>query len=124
MPSSLFGGRIRGLEKAQRDLGHRAEAARGDRGLETATRLALAQLHRYATGIVHVQTGRLKNSLFWQIERTNRSQTTGIVATTVDYAAIEHDRGGSHAFFRRTVREEGPHVRSLFAGSAERSLTG
>jgi phage gpG-like protein len=76
--------------------------------------LALLQLQRYALGIVHVDTGRLKNSIFTELE-SRGNDLLGYVATNVEYAPFEEFRGGGHAFFGRTVKEEGPHVaNSLF----------
>ncbi len=89
-------------------------------GMGDTMTLALGQLHRYATGIVHVVTGRLKNSLFWEIESPRQNDLVGHVATNVAYALEEHNRPGTkpghggHDFFARTVREEGPHVNDLF----------
>jgi hypothetical protein len=77
--------------------------------------LALLQLQRYALGIVHVDTGRLKNSIFTDLE-TVGNDLMGHVATNVEYAIFEEMRAGSkgvyggHNFFGRTVREEGPNV--------------
>lgn len=88
-------------------------------GMADTMTLALGQLHRYATGIVHVDTGRLKNSLFWETE-SRGNDLMGHVATNVAYAVHEHNRPGTkpghggHNFFARTVREEGPHVNDLF----------
>jgi hypothetical protein len=89
-------------------------------GMGDTMTLALGQLHRYATGIVHVVTGRLKNSLFWEVESPRSNDLIGHVATNVAYAQAEHGRPGTkpnhggHDFFARTVREEGPAVNDLF----------
>lgn len=78
-------------------------------GLRNDLLLTLLQLQRYALGIVHVDTGRLKNSIFTEIE-AHGNDLIGHVATNVAYAPFEERRGGSHAFFARTVRDEGPNV--------------
>ena len=113
---------IEGLAETQQELAAMAMAARGDRGLRNSLILALAQLHRYATGIVHVDTGRLKNSLFWTVQRADAGSVSGIVATNVEYAQEEHNRGGADAFFARTVREEGARMNSMFATSMRNNL--
>lgn len=115
--------KILGIPEAQRTIRDMDWAVRGDRGMQSNLLLALMQLHRYATGIVHVDTGRLKNSLFWALERSTPEGTSGIVATNVSYALAEHSRGGGHAFFARTVREEGKNVNSMVAANMQRSLS-
>lgn len=85
--------------------------------LAQAMTLALNQLHRYASGIVHVDTGRLKNSLFVAPPVQQQNALVGAVATNVEYAIYEHNRGGDHAFFQRTIEEEGPAVNDLFSAS-------
>jgi len=99
---------ITNLAKTQAHLVRLLQEASG-RGLEGLISKATARAHRYATMIVHVDTGRLKNSLFPRTHgRGNFAY--GIVGTNVVYAPYEHDRGGSHAFFARTVDEEGPAI--------------
>lgn len=124
MSNSIFGRKgvmsvsIQGLEKAQRILAEQQMRASTRGGLYGAMALALGQLHRYATGIVHVRTGRLKNSIFTEIKQGGDS-LRGYVATNVIYAPIEEARGGSHSFFSRTVREEGPRLNSIFAATLQ-----
>lgn len=114
-PNSLFstqqvmGASIRGLGEAQTELERLRLAVSPDDGLQRQLLVALGQLQRYALGIVHVDTGRLKNSIFTDLEMGG-GQLVGYVATNVDYAPAEEARGGSHAFFARTVREEGPRA--------------
>ena len=85
-------------------------------GVRNGLLLTLLQLQRYALGIVHVDTGRLKNSIFTDLE-SQGNDLIGHVATNVEYAPFEEGRGGGHAFFARTVKEEGPNVveNSIFA---------
>lgn len=91
------------------------------RGLEDLISKATARAHRYTTMIVHVDTGRLKNSLFPRTHgRGNFAY--GIVGTNVAYAPYEHDRGGSHAFFERTVDEEGPAIIRQFDDDLAREV--
>jgi phage gpG-like protein len=65
--------------------------------------------HRYAVGITHVDTGRLKNSHFPSVQAAG-NQVYGVVGTNVYYAIYEHNRGGEHAFYKRTAKEEGPAI--------------
>lgn len=84
-------------------------------GMRNQLTLALLQLQRYALGIVHVDTGRLKNSIFTELD-SRGNDLLGYVATNVEYAVHEEYRPGvkaghgGHAFFGRTVKEEGPNV--------------
>jgi len=119
MPNSLFSvefvntAGVNDLEAAQREMRRLLNEVDPRGGARTTLRLALGMLHRHSTGIVHVRSGRLKNSIFWR-EETSPNALVGIVATNVGYSIFEHRRGGSHAFFARTVAEEGPNVNNLF----------
>lgn len=99
---------IQGLKKTQDYFVRLAEGIKGT-SLEKFVAKATLRAHRYTTMIVHVDSGRLKNSLYPRIQ-TRGNEAYGVVGTNVAYAAIEHDRGGSHAFFARTVEEEGPAI--------------
>lgn len=119
MPNSLFSvemvetAGVSDLEAAQRELARLQYEIDPRRGLRHTLRLALGMLHRYAAGIVHTDTGRLKNSLFWE-DSLGANGLVGQVATNLSYSIWEEARGGDHAFFARTVREEGPAVNNLF----------
>lgn len=119
MPNSLFSiefvdtAGISDLEEAQREIQRLQYEVDPRGGARTTLRLALGMLHRYAASIVHVDTGRLKNSLFWQ-EETSPNALVGYMATNVSYSIFEERRGGPHAFMARTFREEGPAVNDLF----------
>lgn len=82
-------------------------------GLEDTTTLAIGMIHRYGAGIVHVDTGRLKNSLFWRVQG-NARRVSAVWGTNVSYSIFENARGGDHAFVDRTAREEVPNVARLF----------
>lgn len=102
---------VAGLAEAQAEVRRLALATSTGQGggVRNSLLLALLQLQRYALGIVHVDTGRLKNSIFTDVEERG-NDLTGHVATNVEYAPFEEGRGGGHAFFARTAREEGPNV--------------
>lgn len=101
------------LAALQQELGRLLYEVDPQGGLEETVTLVAGMLHRYSAGIVHVDTGRLKNSLFWNVEHRSGS-VMGHVATNVEYAPAEEARGGTHAFFARTRREEGPRAEELF----------
>jgi hypothetical protein len=101
------------LEALQQELQRLLLEVDPQRGLRDTMTLAVGMLHRYGIGVVHVQTGRLKNSLFWDVQ-PGGTRVTGIMGTNVEYSIFEERRGGSHAFMDRTQRQEGPAVERLF----------
>lgn len=104
---------IRELEALQEELQRLLHEVDPQGGLGDTMTLAVGMIHRYGTGIVHVDTGRLKNSLFWDVQTSER-RASAIWGTNLDYSIWEERRGGSHAFVDRTEREEGPAVARLF----------
>lgn len=104
---------VRDLEALQREL-NRLQSEVEPEGIKATLTLAIGQLHRYGSGIVHVDTGRLKNSLFWDVQ-AGQQRASAIWGTNVSYSIYENARGGSHAFVDRTAREEGPMVEQTFA---------
>ena len=100
---------IKGLEETQERMATLLQEISAGGGLEAIIAKATLRAHRYATMIVHVDTGRLKNSLFPRVS-TRGNDVYGIVGTNVVYAPIEEGRGGEHAFFGRTVDEDGPAI--------------
>lgn len=78
-------------------------------GLREVVAKGTLRAHAYASKIVHVDTGRLKNSLFPIVEGSG-NDVFGVVGTNVAYAPYEHERGGKHAFFARTETEDGPAI--------------
>lgn len=103
---------VRDLEALQREL-VRLQQEVSPQGVRGTLTLAVGQLHRYGTGIVHVDSGRLKNSLFWDVE-VGRGGGSAIWGTNLQYGIYENARGGAHAFVDRTAREEGPMVERTF----------
>lgn len=100
---------IRGLQETQARLERLLEKIGAGPGLRSIIARAVLRAHRYTTMIVHVLSGRLKNSLFPRVTG-QANQVYGVVGTNVAYAPYEHQRGGSHAFFDRTVKEDGPAI--------------
>ena len=96
-----------------RELSRVSAAVEPARGLEDSVTLAVGMLHRFMIGIVHVDTGRLKNSIHWDTRRARQS-VIGAVGTNVEYAIYENARGSDHAFLDRTEREEGRRVAEIF----------
>jgi phage gpG-like protein len=109
----MLDGEIKGLEATQRRLARLVQETSANDGLLGIVAKATLRAHRYATQIVHVLTARLKNSLFPRTS-TRRNQAYGVVGTNVVYARVEHERGGNHAYFRRTIDEEGPGIVAMW----------
>lgn len=118
---------VKGLEEAQAENRRlmTVVATSPGGGLRNSMALALLQLQRYAIGITHAESGRLRNSIFVEME-TKGNFLIGHVATNVAYAIQEEGRPGikaghgGHAFFSRTVKEEGPHINSIFDSAVRR----
>jgi|GEM_PF-2648199 len=104
---------VRELEALQQELQRLQYEVDPARGLAETVTLAVGMLHRYGAGIVHADTGRLKNSLFWDVQSSGR-RASAIWGTNVTYSIYENARGGDHAFVDRTRNEEGPNVERLF----------
>lgn len=100
---------IRGLRETRARLKQALERLSANGDLEALVAAATLRAHRYTVGITHVDTGRLKNSHFPTVQAAG-NQVYGVVGTNVVYAIYEHNRGGSHAFYKRTVKEEGPAI--------------
>jgi len=123
---------IEGIQAAQAAC-NRALAAVKPRGaLGEAVRWGIAEGHRYAVSITHVDTGALRASHRTKFQE-GRSWARGrmfIAADSVNprgqrpsvYGPIEHDRGGSHAFYERTQGERGSHILRAMADIVVRGL--
>jgi len=96
---------VRGLKETQDAARAVVQALQPDGAAGAAIQFSVLGLHRYMTTIVHVDTGRLKNSLFPQVDGL-----TGMVITNVNYAPYEEARGGEHAFMTRTEDEQGKQI--------------
>lgn len=100
---------IRGLRETQERMERLLEAVSAQGDLEGIVAKGTLRAHRYAVGITHVISGRLKNSHFPRVQVAG-NQAYGVVGTNVVYAPIEHNRGGTHAFYARTVAEDGAGI--------------
>jgi hypothetical protein len=101
---------IKQLAETQARLKRLLEDVSARGGLRGAFAKATLRALRYVIAITHVLSGRLKNSHFPRVG-VQGNQVYGSVSTNVAYASIEHARGGSHAFYERTVKEEGDAIR-------------
>lgn len=108
---------IRGVQEAQRANEQMIAAMRPRGAFGHAIQAATAAVHRYAIGISHVDTGTMKASHRMKVreltgvvdlDRTSRNPRSRTPAH--EYGYHEHERGGSHAYYERTLREAGPGI--------------
>lgn len=116
MPVSLT---IKGLQEAQQANQRRLAELKPSGALGRAVQYATATLQRHAIGITHVDTGSLRASHRMRLEAGGLRGVIYIDPSAVNprsgqktsiYGPVEHARGGSHAFYARTVAEAGPQV--------------
>lgn len=105
---------IEGIQRTQHAVLKAAAAVKPRGALGTAVQEATLRLHRYAVSVTHVVTGALRASHLVRIARTRGEIYINPNAVNrrsgsrpVKYGRIEHRRGGSHAFYARTVDEHG-----------------
>lgn len=107
---------IEGLQKAQQQNQRRIAALRPTGAFGEAIQYATAELQRYAITQTHVDTGALKSSHMMEVSglRGRIFLSPGAInpkgQRPAVYGVYEHERGGSHAFYERTVAEYGQHV--------------
>jgi hypothetical protein len=101
---------IKGLQEAQQAVVQMIAAVKPDNGLGRAVKYATIEAHRIAVTFTHVQTGSLRASQHMSVI-SNRGMVfidPGAVNPRTRqkpsvYGAAEEGRGGSHAFYGRTV---------------------
>lgn len=103
---------IRGIQEAQRWNLRAIAAMQPDGQFGRAIQYATTIVHRHAVSITHVDTGALRASHRIQLDGLRgriyidpSSVNPDSGARPAVYGAIEEARGGSHAFYRRTVNE-------------------
>lgn len=124
---------IKGLQQAQAANLRMVAALRPDGARGQAVRDATAALHRYAVAITHVwryKGGGLRAS--HRMAFTDRGETGRIYIDEGavnprgerpgEYGPVEHARGGSHAFYQRTIDEAGPRIADQAVAFISRAL--
>jgi hypothetical protein len=108
---------IRGLQEAQQGNLRLIASLRPNGELSQAVRTGTIAAQRYAVIETHVDTGALKAS-----HRIRMESLTGTVyldpnarnprtrALTAQYGAVEHARGGEHAFYENTFNRYGDRI--------------
>ena len=98
-------------------------------GLSQAVGRAAERAMRYAREISHIDTGELQGSHRATYEGSRRA-TVYVDPSVVNikgkrpgiYASHEHARGGTHAFYARTVAEQGTAILTEAADTLRASL--
>lgn len=105
---------IQGLPEAQAAMRQAIVAVKPSGALGKAVKAATLHLHRYAVDITHVWTGALRASHHIAYGGGATAEIyidpgaiRGDGARPSAYGPAEHDKGGSHAFYARTVAEDG-----------------
>lgn len=105
---------VRGLEEAQAVNMRRLAALRPEGELGRAVQTTVRELQTYAKGITHRDTTALQASHLGEVHGLQGRVFINPAAINPrgqrpsEYGPYEHARGGSHAFYDRTVRERGP----------------
>jgi hypothetical protein len=128
-PSAIPGLRIYGIESVERALKAAQEAAREAGELGRAVHVAAQHASAYAIQISHVWTGALQesHSINQKGARAVIYPNPGVInpislTSPAEYGPYEHARGGDHAFYARTVREDGQAAADAALAYLRRSL--
>lgn len=130
--------KLRGLEQIQAANQQLLMAVNPSGGLGKGIKFATLDLLQYAIAITHVVTGTLQRSHLadygaahvetWRTGFIFLRQAAGRIYLNpaamnpvtkerpAVYGITEHSRGGSHAFYERTVSERGPYAAAIALG--------
>ena len=121
---------ITGIQEAQAKNNRNIAALQPSGALGRAVQYGVIAAHRYAVGVTHVDTGALRSSHRMEITglrgrvyidpsaRNPRSRQR-----TETYGPYEHERGGQHAFYQRTINEQGPSIEQAMMGLVKLGIT-
>jgi len=119
---------VQGIEEVQKRNMRRIAALQPEGEAGDAVRDAVVSLHRYAVSITHVgkyhvggmvvEGGSLRaahrmevSELYGIVHVDPKARNARTKTPPREYAVYENARGGEHAFYDRTVDEEGPKVK-------------
>jgi len=114
---------ITGIQEAQAKNNRVIAALQPSGALGRAVQYGVIAAHRGAVGLTHVDTGALRSSHRMEvaglrgrvyIDPTARNPRSR--QRTELYGSYEHERGGTHAFYARTVTEQGPSIEQAMMG--------
>ena len=119
---------IQGIQQTQAQLNRLAANNSPDSVVAAAVEGATQAAHRYAVYVTHVDTGALKGAHAYTVRgahgevyinpRAQRSDG----ARPANYGPYEHARGGTHAFYDRTVSEGFNSIASAAEAAVRRYL--
>ncbi|MDR3572862.1 MAG: hypothetical protein P4L50_03290 [Anaerolineaceae bacterium] len=116
---------IKGIQEAQRANARWIAGLRPTGAFGRAIQYATIEAERYAMSITHVLSGALRASHRMNVQALHGQIYIDPAAVNPhgqkpsDYGVYEHNRGGTHAFYERTVDE---HYRQV--GDAAASVLG
>lgn len=102
---------IRDIQRAQAAMLKAANAVKPRNGLAAAVKAGTITAHRYVVYITHVDTGALRAAHKMTFRGASGEIAIDPSARRSDgrrpaeYGPYEHRRGGSHAFYERTIAE-------------------
>ena len=119
---------IQGIQQTQAQLNRLAANNQPNSVVGAAVEGATQAAHRYAIYVTHVDTGALKGAHTYTVRgahgevyinpRAQRSDG----ARPANYGPYEHARGGTHAFYDRTVSEGFNSIASAAEAAVRRYL--
>lgn len=122
---------ITGLQEVMARNDRRIARLRSNSDLGRAIQGATAEAHRYAVAVTHVDTGSLRashrmevNGLHGRVYLAPEAINPRSRQKTSVYGYYEHERGGEHAFYERTVNERGPEIRRKWRVSIQEIASG
>lgn len=124
----LFSLDIRDIQTAMRENQAMIQKLRSGSGFRRALAFALPAAHRYAVSITHVDTGALRASHRMGYLGATRAEiyidpgAVGPHGPPAHYGPYEHARGGSHAYYDRTISEAGPRIADQALNIAAKDL--
>lgn len=130
---------IEGIQEAQKRNLMRIAALQPSGKAGEAVRDALIALHRYSVSITHVGKYQRNGNTVGggSLRAAQRIEVEGLAGQVyidhaaknplsktkpVEYGVYENARGGEHAFFDRTVNEEGPKVEARVTDQIKAAL--
>lgn len=122
---------ISGLQQMQSRNDRRIARLRSNSDLGRAIQGATAEAHRYAVAVTHVDTGSLRashrmevNGLHGRVYLAPEAINPRSRQKTAVYGYYEHERGGEHAFYERTVNERGAFIRQRWGVAIKEIVSG
>lgn len=119
---------IQGIQQTQAQLNRLAANNQPNSVVGAAVEGATQAAHRYAIYVTHVETGALKGAHTYTVHgargevyiRPDAVRSDG--RRPAQYGPFEHARGGTHAFYARTVSEGASSIQAAAEAAVRRYL--